>query len=120
MALVTAIATPVLVPKRPRGRPSSSSPTLCLCRNFGHSFVVPTVAGCIDLVVHIATEHDGRRAVREVVAVPGRVEGDTVETADLFRTVDGRLVRAEGWPPHPERFARLGFDLTGLLATYGG
>jgi pilus assembly protein CpaF len=88
--------------------------------NVTHSFVVPTVAGCIDLVVHISTEHDGRRAVREVVAVPGRVEGDTVETADLFRTVDGRLVRADGWPPHPERFARTGFDLTGLLATHGG
>jgi pilus assembly protein CpaF len=88
--------------------------------NVTHSFVVPTVAGCIDLVVHISTEHDGRRAVREVVAVPGRVEGDTVETADLFRTVDGRLVRADGWPPHPERFARAGFDLPRLLATYGG
>ena len=86
----------------------------------GHSFVVPTVAGSIDLVVHISTEHDGRRAVREVVAVPGRVEGDVVETADLFRTVGGRLVRADGWPPHQERFASAGFDLSELLTTYGG
>ena len=29
--------------------------------NVGHAFVVPTVAGCIDLVVHVATERDGRR-----------------------------------------------------------
>ena len=38
--------------------------------NVGHAFVVPTVAGCIDLVVHIATERDGRRAVREIAGDP--------------------------------------------------
>jgi pilus assembly protein CpaF len=60
--------------------------------NVTHKFVVPTVAGCIDLVVHIGTEAGGRRVVREVLAIPGRVEGDVVE-----------------------RFARAGFDLTDLL-----
>ena len=87
--------------------------------NVGHAFVVPTVAGCIDLVVHIAIERDGRRSVREVVAVPGRVEGDVVEIADIFSTAGDRLVRADGWPPHPERFERAGFDLAGLLSPYG-
>jgi pilus assembly protein CpaF len=87
--------------------------------NVGHKFVVPTVAGCIDLVVHVATERDGRRAVREVVAVPGRVEGDVVETADVFVTRGGRLVRADGWPPHQDRFERAGHDLAALLAPYG-
>jgi pilus assembly protein CpaF len=87
--------------------------------NVGHAFVVPTVAGCIDLVVHVATERDGRRVVREIVAVPGRVEGDVVETADVFATRGGRLVRAEGWPPHVERFERAGLDLAGLLAPPG-
>jgi pilus assembly protein CpaF len=87
--------------------------------NVGHAFVVPTVAGCIDLVVHLATERDGRRAVREVPAVPGRVEGDVVETADVFTTRGDRLVRADGWPPHPERFERAGFDLARLLSPYG-
>jgi pilus assembly protein CpaF len=87
--------------------------------NVGHAFVVPTVAGCIDLVVHIATERDGRRAVREVLAVPGRVEGDVVETADVFAIRGDHLVRADGWPPHPERFEREGFDLTHLLSPYG-
>ena len=84
--------------------------------NVGHAFVVPTVASCIDLVVHIATERDGRRAVREVIAVPGRVEGDVVETADVFTTRGDRLHRAEGWPPHADRFARAGVDLVSLLA----
>ncbi|RKS72675.1 pilus assembly protein CpaF [Motilibacter peucedani] len=83
--------------------------------NVTHQFVVPTVASCVDLVVHAATEADGTRRVREIVAVPGRVEGDVVETADIFTTRDGRLVRAEGWPPHQERFARSGFDLARLL-----
>jgi pilus assembly protein CpaF len=84
--------------------------------NVGHAFVVPTVAGCIDLVVHIATERDGRRAVREILAIPGRVEGDVVETADVFTTRGDRLVRADGWPPHTDRYGRAGFDLTRLLS----
>jgi pilus assembly protein CpaF len=87
--------------------------------NVGHAFVVPTVAGCIDLVVHIEVERDGRRAVREIVAIPGRVEGDVVETADVFTTRGAQLVRADGWPPQPERFDRAGYDLSRLLSPYG-
>ncbi|NHC45309.1 CpaF family protein [Motilibacter aurantiacus] len=84
--------------------------------NVGHSFVVPTVASCVDLVVHAATEADGKRRVREIVAVPGRVEGDVVETADVFTTREGQLVRADGWPPHQDRFARAGYSLPALLS----
>jgi len=47
---------------------------------------------------------------------PGRVEGAVIETADLFVARDGRLVRAAGFPPRAERFARLGLDLPSLLA----
>ncbi len=83
--------------------------------NIGHGFVVPTVAGCVDIVVHLTTESDGRRRVREIVAVPGRAEGGVVETEDLFVSLDDQLVRAAGFPPHPERFARLGTDLSALL-----
>ncbi|GAB3593303.1 ATPase, T2SS/T4P/T4SS family [Angustibacter peucedani] len=84
--------------------------------NVGARFVVPTVASSVDLVVHVALESDGRRRVREVVAVPGRVEGDVVETADVFTTCDGVLVRAEGFPPHLDRFSRAGIDVAALLA----
>jgi pilus assembly protein CpaF len=84
--------------------------------NIGSRFVVPTVAGSVDLVVLAALEHDGVRRVREIVAVPGRVEGDVVETADLFVARDGVLTRADGFPPHPDRFRRAGFDLPSLLA----
>jgi pilus assembly protein CpaF len=84
--------------------------------NVGHAFVVPTVASCVDLVVHIAKDGQGHRRVREIVAVPGRVEGDVVETADIFATRGGRLVRADGYPPHAERYEWVGADLPRLLA----
>ncbi len=83
--------------------------------NVGHAFVVPTVASCLDLVVHTAIQPDGQRRVREIVAVPGRVEGQVIETADVFVTREGVLRRAEGYPPHPDRFAGAGFDLAALL-----
>jgi len=83
--------------------------------NVSSRFVVPTVAGSIDLVVHAALERDGRRAVREIVAIPGRTEGDVIEMADLFVTRGGALVRAEGFPPHEERYERAGIDVRRLL-----
>ncbi len=83
--------------------------------NIGSRFVVPTVAGSIDIVVQVALEGDGRRRVREVVAVPGRVEDGVVETADLFTTRSGRLERAGGFPPHTERFERAGIDVGRIL-----
>lgn len=83
--------------------------------NVSARFVVPTVATSIDLVVQLALDGDGRRRVREIVAVPGRVENDVVEAEDVFTSRDGRLVRANGFPPHPERFLRAGLDLTQLL-----
>jgi len=87
--------------------------------NVGHAFVVPTVASCVDIVVHLAKDGSGHRRVREIVAVPGRVEGDVVETADLFTSRAGRLVRADGYPPHPERFEWVGIDLPQLLVQAG-
>lgn len=83
--------------------------------NVSSRFVVPTVASSVDLVVHVALDRDGRRFVREVVAVPGRVEDDVVEVADVFTTVGGVLVRADGFPPHEDRYARAGHDLRALL-----
>jgi pilus assembly protein CpaF len=84
--------------------------------NVTHGFVVPTVASSIDLVVHLGRDAAGRRRVREILAIPGRVEGDVVETADVFVTRAGRLVRADGYPPHRERFELAGYDLASLLA----
>jgi pilus assembly protein CpaF len=84
--------------------------------NVGSRFVVPTVAGSLDLVIQIALERDGVRRVREIVAVPGRVEGDVIEIADIFTSRGGQLVRADGFPPHVDRFERAGYDIAALLA----
>ena len=83
--------------------------------NVSSRFVVPTVASAIDLVVHLDILADGRRRVREIVGLSGRVEEETIEVSDVFSLRGDRLVRGDGHPPHPDRFARGGFDLTALL-----
>lgn len=87
--------------------------------NVGHAFVVPTVATSVDLVVHTGTDSTGHRRIREIVAVPGRVEGtgdaSVIEIEDVFVTRKMRLVRADGFPPHSERFEAAGFNLLDLL-----
>ncbi len=83
--------------------------------NISAAFVVPTVAASVDLVVHLGLDGQGHRCAREVVAVTGRVEGDVIETSDIFIGRAGRLERADGYPPHPERYEDAGIDLAGLL-----
>ena len=87
--------------------------------NIGSRFVVPTVAGAVDLVVHTQLLASGQRRVSEIAAVPGRVEGDVVEMEPLFHLRDDRLVRADGYPPHVSSFERNGFDLARLLDSRG-
>lgn len=84
--------------------------------NVTSSFVVPTVAASVDLVVHLGVDPSGRRRVREILAVPGRVEGTVIETADVFTTRAQLLVRGDGYPGHAERYARAGLDLAAVLA----
>lgn len=83
--------------------------------NVSAGFVLPTVAGCIDVVVHTGLDLDGKRRVREIIAVPGRVEGDTVETSEIFVRRDGRLHRGSGFLTPDERFGRAGIDPVALL-----
>lgn len=83
--------------------------------NISSRFVVPTVASSVDLVVHLGIDTDGVRRVNEIVSVPGRVEHDTIETETVFLRERDRLVRAKGMPPSPERYERVGVDVTSLL-----
>jgi pilus assembly protein CpaF len=83
--------------------------------NISARFVVPTVASSVDLVVHLGLAYDGRRTVQEIVAVPGRVEGDVIETEPIFVRRDDVLVRTGGMPPRAERFERAGIDLNRIL-----
>ena len=84
--------------------------------NVSDRFVVPTVASALDLVVHLDLDVNGRRRVREIVALPGRVEHGVMEIAELFKSTPQGLVRSSGFPPHEERFARAGHSVRALLA----
>jgi hypothetical protein len=59
---------------------------------------LPTVAGCVDIVVHLATEPQGSRVVREIVGVSGRVEGVVVELEPIFVRCGVELACVEGYP----------------------
>jgi pilus assembly protein CpaF len=83
--------------------------------NVSAAFVVPTVAASVDLVVHLGLDASGARRVREIVGVTGRVEGDVIETSELFALRRGRLERSEGYPPHVDRYEAAGVDLVQAL-----
>ena len=89
---------------------------LLAAENVTSAFVVPTVAATIDLVVFLSRDPAGHRAVTEITAIPGRCEDGVIEVETIFRTQAGELVRGEGFPPHPDRFARVGHDVAALLA----
>jgi pilus assembly protein CpaF len=83
--------------------------------NISSKFVVPTVATSVDLVVHLGVDNAGVRRVNEIVAVPGRVEHEIVETEAIFTRRHGELVRTGGSPTRPELFERAGVDVHRLL-----
>jgi len=83
--------------------------------NISARFVVPTVAASVDLVVHLGIDTHGVRRVNEIVAVPGRVENDIIETESIFARAGSDLVRQSGMPPRPERYDRVGIDVHRLL-----
>lgn len=59
--------------------------------NITRDFILPTVASCIDLVVHCVRDQQGNRYVEEILAVGSRVESDIIETGTLFGREDGEL-----------------------------
>ena len=62
-------------------------------RNIDSAFVVPTVASCIDLVVHLAIDRDGHRRVVEIAAPTGGCTGAAVDAETIFATRGGALGR---------------------------
>jgi pilus assembly protein CpaF len=83
--------------------------------NIGSRFVVPTVAASVDVVIHTGIDPDGSRAVREIVAVTGRVENGMIESEPVFLRRGGRLERGHGAPLRREAFDLVGVDLDGIL-----
>lgn len=87
--------------------------------NVTASFVVPTLAACVDLVCHVERDPAGRRRLVEVVSVPGRTEGGSIEVSELWGHDGVRLRRGSGGLEEHGRFAAAGHDLAGLLSERG-
>ncbi|MBJ2120959.1 CpaF family protein [Arthrobacter sp. MSA 4-2] len=84
-------------------------------KNITSEFVVPTVASCLDLVVHCARAGDGQRRVTEIMAVGARVENGVIESSPVFRWVEGALRVCATAMPAEEKFAAAGVDIAALL-----
>ncbi|WP_234659331.1 CpaF family protein [Agromyces marinus] len=81
-------------------------------RNIDSAFVVPTVATCIDLVVHLAIDRDGHRRAVEIAATTGVTSGSRVGADTLFRVdrATGRLAPTGLRPARATKFEAAGLD----------
>ncbi|HEV7811511.1 MAG TPA: ATPase, T2SS/T4P/T4SS family [Leifsonia sp.] len=88
-------------------------------RNIDASFVVPTVANVIDVVVHCRLETSGRRWVTEIVAPSGIVTGMVIEASTIFALEHGVLEATGSYPTKSAGFRAAGFDLSSVLSRGG-
>src|SRR5919107_1339886 len=82
--------------------------------NISSAFVVPTVASCIDLVVHCSRRADGRREVTEILSLGRRVENGIIESSPVFTMVEGMLKPRANSMPAQEKFSKAGYDVAAL------
>ena len=83
--------------------------------NVSAEFVIPTVASVVDIVVHTALQADGNRRVQQITSITGRVEGNNIETGDIFTSKDSRLMPQGIYPGKQELFQARGIDLSELV-----
>jgi pilus assembly protein CpaF len=88
-------------------------------RNIDAAFVQPTVATCVDVVVHCAIDRHGRRRVHEILAPTGRVDGARVEADTIFSSVQGELEPTGALPAKRAKFHAAGFDPAVVLGRAG-
>jgi pilus assembly protein CpaF len=84
-------------------------------RNIDSAFVLPTVAGCIDIVVHCEIDRHGRRRVTEIIAPSGQLAGSMVEASPLFLSRAGLLEPTGGYPTKLTKFLAAGLDPVAVL-----
>ena len=85
-------------------------------RNIDSGFVVPTVAACIDIVVHCELGRGGLRRVVEVVAPSGGVNSGVIEASPIFALGRTGLEPTGGYPSRTVKFANAGLDPATVLA----
>jgi pilus assembly protein CpaF len=83
--------------------------------NVSAEFVVPTVASVVDIVIHTALRNDGTRRVQQITSLTGRVEGNSIETGDVFSFQNERLEPQGIFPGRLERFQANNIDLSSLI-----
>jgi len=83
--------------------------------NVSSEFVVPTVASVVDIVVHTNLRPDGTRKVQQITSVTGRVEGNSIETGDVFSFQNGNLETQGIFPGKLDRFQAHGIDIANLI-----
>lgn len=83
--------------------------------NISSDFVVPTVASCIDLVVHCKRMPTGVRQITEIVSLGGRTEGKVIESSPVFRMKDGFLTPVATSMPAAQKFSEAGYQVAALL-----
>ena len=71
---------------------------------------MPTVASCIDLVVHLTIDRDGHRRVAEITAPTGGCTGAAVDAEAIFVTRAGELVATGAAPARLEKYRSAGLD----------
>jgi pilus assembly protein CpaF len=64
--------------------------------NISHSFIVPTVASAIDIVIQIAMSAEGVRRVVEIISVTGRTENLNIEMENLWKWDGSQYVEGIG------------------------
>ncbi len=85
-------------------------------RNIDGAFVVPTVAACVELVVHCEMLASGRRRITEILAPTGSVgDGGAIEASRVF-ALDAGVLRPRGAVlPRTQKFDAAGIDVRSLL-----
>jgi pilus assembly protein CpaF len=83
--------------------------------NVSAEFVVPTVASVVDIVVYTALRPDGTRRVQQITSVTGRVEGNSIETGDVF-SFQNEILEPQGiFPGKLDRFQANDIDVSSLV-----
>jgi len=85
-------------------------------RNIDSSFVVPTVASCIDIVIHCELGRTGKRRVVEILSPSGQVNGGVIEASPIFTLQRGSLEPTGGFPARTAKFRAAGFDPATVLS----
>ncbi len=79
-------------------------------RNIDAGFVVPTVASCIEIVVHCELSRSGQRRVVEIIAPTGDVCDGVIEATQIFELAGGSLAPTGGSPQRTTKFSAAALD----------